>query len=261
VLGLVLILLLIWFVVTVILAAGTLFFQGYIYSEPAGSMYWRAPAAGAVVTAFLALWMFFDYRAPERYRELHGFSATETREPFKLLRDGKNKEYRRQKDATGHPVYLFEGRPGKQNELPGRLAKVIAIEGDKEYVFEPLRDDKGKYEVDREESVRYRNKETGWEMTDAHMGQVYIFHPGWLLGNLLLNFLHLVVWFLCLWLLLRYQWSHALGLAVVCWAVMTLLVLPMVLTRTEAVAKQRATPAAAAPVQTSPAEPGKANRE
>jgi hypothetical protein len=260
VLGLVFILLLIWFVTTVVLAAGTLFFQSYIYSEPAGNMYWRAPAAGAAVTVFLAVWMFLDYRAPERYRELHGFSVTETRDPFKKLRDGKNREYERRRDATGRPVYLFEGRPGKQNELPGRLEKVIAIEGSKEYLFEPVRDAKGNFQLDRAESVRYRNKETGWEMTDAHMGQVYIFHTGWLIGNLLLNCLHLAIWFACLWLLLRYQWAHALGLAIACWAVMTLLVLPMVLTRTETVARQRATPPPAA-VQPISGQQGEGRRE
>jgi hypothetical protein len=47
------------------------------------------------------------------------------------------------------------------------------------------------------------------------------------LANILLNLLHLVLWFVCLWVLVRFQWSHALGLALVMWLVMTLAVLPM----------------------------------
>ena len=54
-----------------------------------------------------------------------------------------------------------------------------------------------------------------------------------ILMTFLLNFLHLGVWFVCLWLLLRFQWSHALGLAIVFCLAMTLVVLPMLFTRTE----------------------------
>jgi hypothetical protein len=61
----------------------------------------------------------------------------------------------------------------------------------------------------------------------------------WLL-NLLLNFTHLALWFVCLWLLLRFQWSHALGLAFVLWLTLTLTVLPMLLSRAGSVAQERA---------------------
>ena len=44
---------------------------------------------------------------------------------------------------------------------------------------------------------------------------------GWLgTGNRL-------TWFACLWLLLRFQWPHALGLAVVLWLACTLLLWPV----------------------------------
>jgi hypothetical protein len=51
--------------------------------------------------------------------------------------------------------------------------------------------------------------------------------------------LHLIVWFLCLWLLLRFQWGHALGLACVAWLVLTFF-LPPLFKKTEDLAKQRA---------------------
>jgi hypothetical protein len=60
--------------------------------------------------------------------------------------------------------------------------------------------------------------------------------------NLLLNFGFLAVWFLCLWLLLRFQWSHALGLAVVFWLVMVLIIMPMILKPAESVRKERLPP-------------------
>ncbi len=60
--------------------------------------------------------------------------------------------------------------------------------------------------------------------------------------NLLLNGLHLVVWFACLWLLLRFQWPHALGMALVCWLVVTVIVIPPLLNKAEVVAYQRHPP-------------------
>jgi hypothetical protein len=69
--------------------------------------------------------------------------------------------------------------------------------------------------------------------------------------NLLLNFGFLAVWFLCLWLLLRFQWSHALGLAVVFWLVMVLIIMPMILKPAESVRKERLPPKTT-PTATSP---------
>jgi heme exporter protein D len=50
----------------------------------------------------------------------------------------------------------------------------------------------------------------------------------------------------CLWLLLQFQWSHAFGLAIVVWLVVTLTLLPIVLSKIEETAKQRAVPTSTA---------------
>jgi hypothetical protein len=77
-------------------------------------------------------------------------------------------------------------------------------------------------------------------MADSSIGTISIFHFGWMLMNLILNFGLLVVWFVSLWLLLRFQWAHALGLAFVFWLVMVLFVMQPVLTKAENVAQERA---------------------
>jgi hypothetical protein len=64
-------------------------------------------------------------------------------------------------------------------------------------------------------------------------------------GNILLAIFFFLAWFLCLWLLLRYQWAHALGLAVIFWLVKELVVMPALLDRAEAVAAERAVARAA----------------
>ena len=58
------------------------------------------------------------------------------------------------------------------------------------------------------------------------------FRLGRFLVNMFLNFFHFCLWFICLWLLLRFQWSHALGLAFVMWIAMSLAVLPMLFEQT-----------------------------
>jgi len=44
--------------------AGTVFIQGYIYSEPVEQVYWRAPAAALIVALFVAFWCSLDYKSP-----------------------------------------------------------------------------------------------------------------------------------------------------------------------------------------------------
>jgi hypothetical protein len=246
VLGLVLLLVLTWFVLSVLLAAWTLGFQGYLYTEPTRGVAWRAPAAGAALTAFLGLWAALDYRAPGRYRELQGFSTTEDLEPFPELRvtnrDGKEEVFKLRVNSRGQYEYRRNDRP-----LPTRPAKVVAVRGDQKYVFEAPHDAKGRLKTGPGDLVKYKNADTGWEMDEQRMGYVSVYHPGWLLANLLLNGLHLAVWFLSLWLLLRFQWAHAVGMAIAAWAVMTLFVVPPLLGRAESVSAARNPPSATAP--------------
>jgi hypothetical protein len=250
VLTLILVLLLLWFALGVLLAAWTLWFQGYIYSEPAPGVFWRAPAAAAALTVVVCLWVFIDYRAPGRYRTLFEFSGQEEQRPYPELRirtpEGRERAFLLRKDERGRPEY----RDKDNRLLPDRPDKIIVVEGGQQYVFLPERDAKGNFKVARGESLRY-NEEGGQGryMVEGQWGRVASYHFGWLVLDVFLNGLHFVVWWAVLWLLLRFQWSHALGLAFAFWGVMTLFVLPPLLTRAEEVARQRAeTKAALAPL-------------
>jgi hypothetical protein len=236
---------LLWFVFSVILGAWTLFFQAYIYSEPTPDLWWRAPAAGTALLLFLLLWVVLDYRTIDRnetigrYRELQQFSFIKDEDPPKeliIVRNNKEEKFQLHRSPEGRREY----RNGAVR-LPSRPDAVIIVEGDQRYVFQPDRDAKGKFKPGPDDMLHYHD-ERGREMVEGFLGFVSTRQYGWLLGNLLLNFLHLVVWFLGLWLLLRYQWPHALGLAVVFWAVTTLFVLPMVLGFAERVAHERVAP-------------------
>jgi hypothetical protein len=138
---------------------------------------------------------------------------------------------------SGRPEYRDKNR----RLLPDRPDKIIVVEGGQQHVFLPERDAKGHFKVAPGESLRYYEEGAkGRYMVEGQWGRVASYRFGRLVLDLFLNLLHFVVWWLVLWLLLRFQWSHALGLAVAFWAVMTLFVLPPLLTRAEEVARQRA---------------------
>jgi hypothetical protein len=242
---LVLIVLVVFAVLSLLLAAWTLFFQGYIYSEPVAGIYWRAPAAGAALTLFLSLWIALDYRSVEkptdegRYRPLHELSAREIERYDKLTAvlppDRKKVQF-----AWQGNQYVTKGG----QRLPGRPLEIIAADKEgQEHVFKPKTDEKtGNFKVEENGRLRYYEEgNPNRYMEEDYPGLITIYHFSWLIMGLLLNFGFLVVWFLCFWLLLDFQWSHALGLAFGAWLI-SLFVLPMILTEAEKVRKANLPP-------------------
>jgi hypothetical protein len=246
-------LLLTWFVVTVLLAALTLLLQSSFYTEPVGQLQWRAPAAGGAIALFIVLWVIFDYNSPGNYREVQKFSYVDYIE-FSELRFLDN-------DGKKYHVYARRGTKswehnGKGAELPAQpVRRIIAKRKDdpKEYAFVPPLDER-QAPMAENGVFHYRNDDEHWEMVSGQLGYVAVSHPGQLIGNLLLNVLHLAVWFVALWLLLHFQWGHALGLAVVFWLAMTFVALPGLLDSAEKVYDLRHRPTAPEPAST-PARP------
>jgi hypothetical protein len=252
VLTLILLVVVLWVVLTILLSAWTLWFQGYIYSEPTTGISWRGPAAGSAIMLVLLAWFFLDYRDPPgRFRPLFESSSTDDSKPFPELRipkDKKGEDVYRLVPGT-RTEYRLNGHPtGKV--LPSRPNYVIVVEDGERHVFKPERDDKGNFKARSAsssswlgsaatEELRYID-EKDRVMVESSLGQLSTFRGGRFFGNLFLNFFFLAAWFLVLWLLLRFGWPHALGQAVVFWGVMQLFVLPPVLTRVETVAKERA---------------------
>ena len=63
-LGLLLIVLVVGMGLTALLWAGSVFLQGYFYTEPSPGMAWQAPAVGGGLTLFLMLWCVINALAP-----------------------------------------------------------------------------------------------------------------------------------------------------------------------------------------------------
>jgi hypothetical protein len=254
VLGLLVVLVVIGVTLSVLLWVGTVFLQGYLYTEPSPDTYWQAPAAGAAVILFLLVWCLINVNAShdqgpgfEPYDTLFRFNAVEDYdqrpvERIWVVRAGVKdpQPYDRHRIVQG-----YEYVDSTTKKPLGSLAGVQAID---------MEDDTGKI-GDKGEKIRFElNKDAdsgnsrfvspqGWAMGENNLGQPSIFRRRLLVANLLLNSLHFAVWFLCLWLLLRFQWGHALGLAIIIWLVMTLTVLPSLMSRTGEIAREQpATP-------------------
>jgi hypothetical protein len=244
VLTLILLVLLLLAVLAILLTAWSLWFQGYVYSEPAGGLHWRGPAAAGAVLVVLLLWIILDYRSPGRYRPLLEFSSSEDSKQFAELyipKPGSKDKYDLYRLSGG--TYKLNGNPAGK-PLPQQPDRVKVIEDGQEYIFEPERDAKGNFKARTTKSTfgsvsEYQRYIDGKGRVMTTLGKISTFHGGWLFLNLLLNFLLLSVWFVALWLLVRFQWAHALGQAFVFWSVMLVFVLPPLLSRVEGVAKQR----------------------
>ena len=251
VLTLILILVLLWFGLTAFLAAWTLWFQAYIYSEAVDRIYWRAPIAGTVLALFFALWVWLDYGTDSRFRTLFEFTTRQERDYDKLLVEtdsGITETYLRGKTERGGVVYFKDGNRAA-GQLKGRPLKVTVTDEGRQLVFEPERDANGHFLVRPNKSLRYVNKDTGREMEEGYLGQVSTFRWWWLFQNLFINLLHFVFWWACLWLVLKFQFWHAFGIAAVAWLAMTLFVLPPLLNLAEQSAKDRSPSPAAAMIR------------
>jgi hypothetical protein len=110
--------------------------------------------------------------------------------------------------------------------------KVVKAEAGATYEFEPERDANGKFRRDAGQNLRYYDK-NGRFIDEGNPGQVQQFRWDWLLWNVFFHIFHLVLWFTGLWLVLRYQWAHALGFAICIWLAMTLIAVPMLMNYAE----------------------------
>jgi hypothetical protein len=274
VLTLFLLLVLTWLVLAGFLAAFTIWFQGYIYEQPVGQMYWRAPAASTSLALFIALWVTLDYNSPGGYRGLFEFTVKQDEEPYKELyavnQSWQEEKYVLKTMPQGPKKYV---REGDNKELSYRPLAVIVIDNKQRVLFAPevkegkfelvesggtsqvvfkdkdgnTTDNAGRpavpiFKTPKDGSLRYINSETRREMLEGQFGLLSSFRWWWLFRNLFFNLFHFAVWLAALWLLLKFQFWHSFGLGVVMWLAMTIIIMPPLFTKAEEIAHERATP-------------------
>src|SRR5262245_35000261 len=215
----------------VLLWVGTLFFQGYIYTEPTRGIHWQAPAAGGILALFITLWCLIAVNSADPatlavpYGTLFSFSP----KVEKYKKDAKEIWVIDHKNKKPQKYDLGKDRRYRQAGTGGTFprAKVEAIilkDETGQSRFEPTATAAGS------DYTEFRDAD-GWVLrVDGEgplTGNPVAFRWGRFFGALFLNFVHLSLWFACLWLLLRFQWGHALGFALALWFILTLAILPM----------------------------------
>jgi hypothetical protein len=229
----------------VLLWVGTLFLQGYFYTEPAEQIVWGAPAAGLLLGGFLAWWTFTVARSAEArpedipYDTIFRFSPRvymveqPVMELWAVKKNNEKVHYKRYRLDQRRFEYkdVTANRPWNDS---GVESVELTHEGEKYRFVKEEKTASGAYQ-------RYVN-DKGWSMSTGERGisgEPTTFRTSRFLANLFFNFMHLALWFAVLWLLLRFQWSHALGLAICIWLLFTLAFLPMMLGYAAQVAQAR----------------------
>jgi len=234
VLSLILLFVLMAVVLGVLLGVGTLWLQGYLYSQPVEKILMRAPAAALGLTLFFALWSYLEAKHPTRFEALlFSYQDTKHYPEFWTVKGNQKTHFKLRRNAQGRPSYLDD-----EAKAPVTHPDLIIVkDDDQEVQFKPDRDAKGNFQIEQGGSLQYRD-ERGRVMSESSIGMLSTTRLGALFSNLFINATHLVVWFLILWLVLRFQWSHALGLAFFFWLLNSLTLMPMLLSR----AKEGTTP-------------------
>lgn len=221
------ILLLTWFLLTGLLWGVTQFGQGALYEEPVTQLYWRAPAAAGGVTALLLIWCLLNYMAstPEitdpPYPTLFSMTTEVTGDPvreFWVVKAGMPPvRYALRMSGGVHPVAeYFDENNAKFGAVQIRETETVILKENKEDVRFQAEAAQTGVMADEKRWV-----EEGGKRHLTPNGRVTTPRAGRSAMTVVLNLLHLGVWFLVLWLVLRFQWPHALGLAAATWVIMT----------------------------------------
>lgn len=266
---LVLILVMVALVLMALLWIGALWIQGYIYNEAAESMHWRGVAAGAIITVLFAGWCFLNYRDPGAYDPLFNFNPNTTKQYDTIVSVKRVGEETQRTTYTlhkaGHTSQYRDSlnRPWKRSD-PDGIVEAIEVEEDgrtirflaelKDVPLPVEKDSQTPNEKDKSPAERVMTKqfktiparyvEEGGRRVMAENTNFIVETTRWgvVLLYILLNVLHLALWLVCMWLILRFQFSHALGLAFVFWLAFTVIILPMLLDQARVLGEEKGTP-------------------
>ncbi len=253
-------LVLVTLVLFALFVGGGLVAQGYLYQEPADRLPLRALAGAVLVGLFITWWVMIDRGAPGKYDTFFRFSPYTTREftEFEAVRWVSPDGTRLKKDESGkriETVVKFKKGTGSRSdrfveETSGELFHLSSSTSSGEsYMTAAIRP---KLDADAEpvrfsaptkdrgetasyaaplESLRF-NEEGGSRYVQAdQLGVVYVPSTWAIILALLLNLLHLVVWFVVFWPILQFTRGHAALLTVVFSLVTMLGLMPLLFDR------------------------------
>ena len=215
----------------------SLFLQAYLYNAPADRIYLRALVGGLAIALFLTGWTYINTRADRdnKYGAIHEFKPTGTVDvtKFEAIRRNRNKL------ETTVPYGKTLGEKEFRSELdksPFRVntsdyitvAFLVKEEGKTEATrFDAVLESDLLYDSKLEKKT-FREKGGPRFIEDDGIGTIVAPSGGVIFLALLINLLLIVVWFVVFWLVMKFTWPHALGLAVVLGVVIILIAMPLI---------------------------------
>jgi len=278
-------LLLIALVLFALFLGGGLVAQGYLYQEPVDRLPLRALAGSVLVGLFITMWVLIDRGAPRKYDTFFQFAPYTTREftefeavrwvspdgtKLKLDESGKRLETVAKfkkgaatqadkfvEDPGGQP-FLLSSTSGKSGESYMTAAIRAKLDPDAEPVrFDvQLKNDRGatvNYAAPRE-GLRFIEEGGSRYIQADQLGVVYVPSTWGVILALLINLLHVLVWFAVFWPILQFTRGHAFVLTVVFSLVTMLALMPLLFERNRAARPEVPRAALAAPLLEQPRE-------
>jgi hypothetical protein len=228
----ILILLLLAVCLTVLLWVGAVSIQGFFYNDVSPDLIWRAPTAAVAITLYIAVWCWIAHGRPQgtpgSVFDLDESSEADTFPTLVWIKRDQTEVNFHRVGKTGTNYRDSNNEPWK-NSTTDEI--VMEVRGEREdgtsVTFKADLTPKGKLKNPPqfiEEGGRER------VMTaDSSFGSVPTPRRGLDFAIILLNGFLFVACFLVLWLLMRFQWSHALGLALPLWLTLEVAVVPFLM--------------------------------
>ena len=204
--------------------------QGWLYNDLASKLPLRALAGGAALALFHTGWCAIYKADPGRFDTLYSFKTEaldgkydefqsirkvgkNEQKPVRFIRVGESTDFEslesrkrwNRSDADGMMVAILIQEKGK--DQPTRFDANLSSDG----LFRPRNETK--YETDG--GKRY--------MDEGSLGNVYRKRSFAVIGNLFVNLLHLALWVVVFWPILRFTLGHAVGFGLAFWAITMLL--------------------------------------
>ncbi|HEY2786200.1 MAG TPA: hypothetical protein VGJ05_14635 [Fimbriiglobus sp.] len=221
------------------------FFQAYLYNEPTKHLPARAAIAALVVGGLIGVWTYANAKSDRKgkYGPLHDFDSTNSTEvyeftavreyPYDKGPDGKPKEVkstfrRAEKQKSGTFLEDKTGKPFQLNTGTFKTEELEVKEADGKIAhFHAETDSRGNYTPDKRFSERGSKRYVDGDAPEA----IYAPSTKAMVYAILLNVLSYVAWLVAFWLIMRFAFAHALGLAVVFGLLTMLVVAPLLFER------------------------------
>ncbi len=222
----------------------TVVLQGYLYNQVADRIPLRAVVGGLAVASFITFWTYLNTHAshPDKYGPVlaldHMMNPTTYKDvtEFEAVRRLGVKDEKGQPKETTVP-FKWEGdlrtgrfvEPGTTKEFKTNSSEYVTVallvpDGDRKVRFDAVLDDAGRYATPNKE---FREEGGPRYIEGASPRRMIVPSTAALVLALAVNVLHLVVWFLVFWLVMRFTAGHAIGLTAVFGGVAMFVLMPL----------------------------------